>query len=323
VFEERVFNKFRERGDDLATLLIVALGLSFVLRFGVQAFYGGQVRAYDIPDVASLAGVELPLSAVQNVNVYGVDGGVVVQVVDTLPDPAVTTVVVGYGPVALAALAVVPLAAALAGYRWRGGSDDVFTSGQTVGPKLTAALAWLVATGVLVATLAGDATVPERYAWGTQLSPSVKRLSTLVIAAGMLTVLHLLLNETKLGVAMRAASDNLDLAKVTGINTRRVIVAAWIIAGLFSAIAGVMIGILFTSITPNTGFFFLLPIFGGVILGGVDSVYGAVLGSYVVGLSMELGIFFLPISGTLRVPVAFVVLLVVLLVKPEGLLGGS
>lgn len=126
-----------------------------------------------------------------------------------------------------------------------------------------------------------------------------------------------------MGIAMRASSDNLDLAKVTGINTQRVMMTSWIIAGMYSAVAGIMAGALFFTVTPNLGFFRLLPIFAGVILGGVTSVYGAVLGSYVVGFSMELGIYALDLSGVHRVSMAFLVLIVVLLIKPEGLIGGG
>jgi branched-subunit amino acid ABC-type transport system permease component len=84
-----------------------------------------------------------------------------------------------------------------------------------------------------------------------------------------------------------------------------------------------MLGFLFSSITINLGFNLLLAMFAGVILGGI-SVYGAILGSYIVGLAMEVGIFAIPgLSATYRIPVAFVVLLLVLLVKPEGIVGGS
>jgi branched-subunit amino acid ABC-type transport system permease component len=99
--------------------------------------------------------------------------------------------------------------------------------------------------------------------------------------------------------------------------------SVWIISGLFAAIGGVMLGFLFSSIEINLGFNLLLAMFAGVILGGI-SVYGAILGSYVVGLAMEIGIFAIPgLSATYRIPVAFVVLLLVLLVKPEGIVGGS
>ena len=153
------------------------------------------------------------------------------------------------------------------------------------------------------------------------MSISPLRIGVVLVALSMMAVLHYLLRATTLGKAMRATSDNRDLAMIRGINTRRVMMAVWIIAGVFAAIAGVLLGFLFDNITINLGFFLLLPMFAGVILGGI-SVYGAILGSYVVGLAMEVGIFAIPgLSATYRVPVAFVVLLTVLLIKPEGLTG--
>jgi neutral amino acid transport system permease protein len=149
------------------------------------------------------------------------------------------------------------------------------------------------------------------------------RGSVVVIALVMMALLHVLLTQTKLGIAMRASSDNLDLAQVTGINTDRVMMATWIIAGGYAAVGGTMLGVLFSAITTNMGFFLLLPIFAGVILGGIGSVYGAMLGSFVVGLSMDLGIFLFDVGTVYRIPFAFVVLFVVLLVKPEGIIGGS
>jgi branched-subunit amino acid ABC-type transport system permease component len=77
-----------------------------------------------------------------------------------------------------------------------------------------------------------------------------------------------------------------------------------------------------SSVTVSLGFDVLVPMFAAVILGGVGSVYGAVIGSYLVGLSMDAGVYLVPgVGPEYRVPMAFAVLLVVLLVKPEGLRG--
>jgi branched-subunit amino acid ABC-type transport system permease component len=155
------------------------------------------------------------------------------------------------------------------------------------------------------------------------VSASPLRLAVIGIAALMMGLLHYVLQATTLGKAMRATSDNPDLALIRGIDTRLVLMTVWIIAGVFAAVAGVMVAFLFSNLTINLGFTLLLPMFAGVILGGI-SVYGAILGSYVVGLAMEVGIFVIPgLSSTYRVSVAFVVLLLVLLVRPEGIGGGS
>jgi len=324
VQERRVFRKFRARGASLATMLIVALGLSFVLRFGTQAVYGGQVRDYTVPRVAHVLGVELGLAAAKFVDVYLSGAGLVVQVIDTGPPGNPVMFTVGYPPLVLAVVLGGTALVAAGAYWWRRGDGADFRRSRTVGPKLLAAVVGTVAFVALAAFLSGPGTVPEAPAYETRISLSLMRASVIVVALVMMASLHLLLKETKLGTAMRASSDNLDLAQVSGINTDRVMMVSWVIAGAFAAVGGVMLGVLFNQLTVNMGFFLLLPMFAGVILGGLGSVYGAILGSYLVGLAMDVGIFAIPgIGATYRVPIAFVVLFVVLLVRPQGITGGA
>jgi len=322
--ETVVFRKFREKGASLATMLIVTLGLSFVLRFSTQAFYGGDVRTYEVPDVGSVFGYTVELSAAKFFDLYAGGAGLVLDVVDPGTPPASVLTASYSWPAAVGVLAVA-VGAGAAGYRWRQGDDEGFGASQTVGPKLTAAGLGLAAFAVSALALAGSGSVPDTAAYSTRVRLSVMRASVVVIGVAMMGSLHFLLQETKLGKAMRAASDNLDLAKTTGINTDRVMMATWIIAGAFAAVAGVMLGVLFNQLTVNMGFFLLLPMFGGVILGGLGSVYGAILGSYIVGLSMDVGLYAIPgiSSSTYRIPIAFAVLLIVLLIKPEGIVGGG
>lgn len=325
LFEQVVFGKFRARGADLATMLIVALGLSFVLRFGTQAFYGGGIRAYTIPRIARVAGTDVPIAAAQLFNFYLTGAGVTIEMINSAVPTAerATLLVVNYSWPAVLALLVASLVVALVAYRWRRGGEERFTSGQTVGPRLTGIIAGVLTFVVLAAVLPTATSVPGRSIYATQVKLSLIRGATIAIAVAMMGVLHLLLQETRFGKAMRAASDNLDLAKVTGINTDRVMTVTWVIAGSYAAIGGVMLGVLFPSINPSLGFFLLLPMFAGVIVGGVGSVYGAILGSFLVGLSMDVGIFLFDISGVHRISIAFVVLLIVLLVKPEGIVGAG
>jgi len=175
---------------------------------------------------------------------------------------------------------------------------------------------------VLAFVLGRPGTVPDNFAYGTRFRLFPLKLLILLISILMMATLHFLLKETKLGTAMRASSDNLDLAKVTGINTDRVMMATWIIAGLFAGLAGVMLGLTLSRVQVNIGFFLLLPMFAAVILGGIRSIYGVILGSFVVGLAMDVGFTLLPVGNEMRVPIAFLVLFFVLLVKPEGLIGG-
>jgi branched-subunit amino acid ABC-type transport system permease component len=119
---------------------------------------------------------------------------------------------------------------------------------------------------------------------------------------------------------MRATSDNRDLAEIRGIDVDQVTMGVWVIAGLFAGVGGATLGVLFGTLKITMGFFILLPMFAAVILGGI-TIYGALVGSYIVGLAMEIGIFALPLGATYRTPMAFVVLILVLLLKPEGITG--
>lgn len=317
--ESIVFRKFREKDVELALMLVVSLAVAFVVRFGIQTVFGGEIRFYTIETAIPFAGGSLDVALAKFVDIFVVGDGLLVSIRETRGDGAAQLLALSYSWLELAAIIAVTGAAVYTAYRWRRDEAGV------VGPRLAAGLAGVAALGVGAAVLWGGAagTAPESGIVATRIRISPMRLGVIVLALLMMSALHYLLQATTLGKAMRATSDNRQLAMVRGINTRQVMMSVWIISGLFAAIGGVMLGFLFSSININLGFNLLLAMFAGVILGGI-SVYGAILGSYVVGLAMEIGIFAIPgLSATYRIPVAFVVLLLVLLVKPEGIVGGS
>lgn len=146
----------------------------------------------------------------------------------------------------------------------------------------------------------------------------------IVVAAVAIVLVGLLLGGTSVGRTMRAVADDRALAAVAGVNTRRVVVLTWILAGLVAGLAGVLAALVQTSFDPNFGFALLLPIFAAVILGGIGSAYGALLGGVVLGLATELSTwpgFHGGVNPVYKPVVAFVVLIAVLLVRPQGLLG--
>ncbi|MFB6361200.1 MAG: branched-chain amino acid ABC transporter permease [Halobacteriales archaeon] len=321
--EKIVFRTFREEGASLATMLIAALGVSLILRFGTQAIYGGASRLYSVPGEAKVLGTTQYLTNAKFFDLYLRGTGAIVHLVETGTDPDTTISTIGFGWLAVLVILGGTVAVAYGSYRWRRQAAGGFVEAQTVGPKLTGTIAGLAALIVLSVGLASGTTVPEQFAYATRIRLFPLKLLIVLIAVLMMVSLHLLLQETKLGTAMRASSDNLDLAKVTGINTDRVMMATWIIAGLYAGLAGVMLGLSLSRVQVNIGFFLLLPMFAAVILGGIRSVYGVILGSYVVGLAMDVGFTVLPVGNNYRVPIAFGVLFAVLLVRPEGLVGRS
>jgi branched-chain amino acid transport system permease protein len=144
---------------------------------------------------------------------------------------------------------------------------------------------------------------------------------TMIFAAVALMIgVHLMLQFSKLGKAMRAMADNKALAQVTGIPTERVIRATWIIGGGLAGMAGFLIILNRGILNFNFGWRLLLFIFSGVILGGIGSVYGAIGGGIIIGIASRLALIWIP-SEFARVA-AFSAMILVLLYRPAGLFGG-
>lgn len=148
-----------------------------------------------------------------------------------------------------------------------------------------------------------------------------QHLTVIAIAVVVFAVMHLALTRSQFGIAMRAMADNEDLALVTGIDTNRVRDSVWIIAGSLAALAGLLLGVQ-TNASAGLGFGQLLPIIAAAILGGAGSPYGAILGAYLLGIIMSVSIALLPSWATqLGTTVSFLVLIVVLLIRPNGIVG--
>lgn len=141
-----------------------------------------------------------------------------------------------------------------------------------------------------------------------------------VLALVLVALTYLLLEKTKMGKAMRATANNPDLAQVRGINTERVIAWTWFLGGALAAAGGVMYA-LASQLRPEMGFWLLLPIFAGTIMGGVGSPLGALVGAIIIGIAQQVSASFLnPAYGP---GVAFILMVVVLVVQPQGLFGQS
>jgi branched-chain amino acid transport system permease protein len=147
--------------------------------------------------------------------------------------------------------------------------------------------------------------------------------------------LHTLLQYSDLGRKMRAMADNPDLARVSGIRTDRVKLWTWIIGAGLAGSGGVFLG-LYNQLSPRMGFNLLLLIFAAVILGGIGSVYGAMLGGFLIGMINQLtpvlgqlgellplvpDTFAIPIGIEYANAIAFVIMVAVLLVRPRGIAG--
>src|SRR5436309_7383214 len=151
----------------------------------------------------------------------------------------------------------------------------------------------------------------------------IRDFGTFVVGIVFVVSVHILLTYTNLGKAMRATADNLELAKATGINTKRVTYAAWALSCSFASTAGILLGLI-AVLSPTMGFNVILLIFAAVIVGGIGSPYGAVLGGLVIGLSQEMSVpllLGLGASSAYKVAIPFIVMIAVLILRPWGIAG--
>lgn len=183
-----------------------------------------------------------------------------------------------------------------------------------------------------------------QFFWGVQLkgmTPGIQRPMVFfdslrispkhvtIIAATLVLMLavHYLLSRTKIGKAMRAMSDSPELAKLTGIDTEKVIRMTWIVGGALATAAGVFLAI-DTHIDTNMGFKMLLPMFAAAILGGIGRPFGAVAGGLIIGVVEEISSY--PWIGAepllnpgYKAGVAFAIMIAMLLWRPSGLFKGK
>jgi branched-chain amino acid transport system permease protein len=145
-----------------------------------------------------------------------------------------------------------------------------------------------------------------------------KDLITGLLSLLILIGVGLFLTFTRMGKAMRAVSDNRDLAESSGIDVQRVVRFVWVSGGALAALGGAFIG-LSEQVAFNTGLRFLLLIFAGVILGGLGTAYGALVGCLLVGVGIQVSTLFIPTE--LKNVGALAVLILVLVIRPQGILG--
>jgi len=147
-------------------------------------------------------------------------------------------------------------------------------------------------------------------------------LSSTLIVVGFIVALYLFLTRTKMGTAMRASIENPSLASTLGINVEQTYAIAWFIAGGITGISGGLIAMAAPS-GPYIGWVYITRIFAGAVLGGLSSVWGAIIGGFIVGASEVLGIYWLGtefgVPTTWRIVIPFLILIFSLMVIPRGL----
>ena len=143
-------------------------------------------------------------------------------------------------------------------------------------------------------------------------------LMVVVVGIAVLAAVAAVVRFTMLGRRMRALSDDISLAEVAGIDTRRIILYTWLFAGALAGLAGALAGAL-TNLRPELGFELLLPLFAAVILGGIGNPFGALVAGLVLGVVIELST--LVVEPRWKVTFGFIALIIALIVRPQGIFG--
>jgi neutral amino acid transport system permease protein len=178
---------------------------------------------------------------------------------------------------------------------------------------LTIAASIIIQNAVLL--IFGGSTQPLPGGGGTphHLGPflfTTQQEVIIVLAVAIMAAVHVLLKYTYFGRAQRAVAENLSLAQASGINSAQVINRTWVLTGAMAGLAGFVLGL-------TTGGLYPAIVFAAAILGGIGQPYGAMAGALVVGVTMEVSALY--ISSNYKTVVAFILLILALLLRPQGL----
>jgi branched-chain amino acid transport system permease protein/neutral amino acid transport system permease protein len=150
------------------------------------------------------------------------------------------------------------------------------------------------------------------------MSITINQIAIIITTLLCIAIVYLLFHRSRLGKSMRAVSDNLELARVSGINTKRAIQFTWVLSSALACVGGILLA-LDTNLQPGMGVINLVKAFAATLLGGVGNLWGALLGGIIIGLAENLGV--LVISTGYKDAIAFGIMVVLLLLRPPVLYG--
>ncbi len=188
------------------------------------------------------------------------------------------------------------------------------------------AISFVLEAGVMIVWGADIKTFQLPVVKGWQIGPALITPVQLVIIASsviFMLCLYFWLTRTRLGKAVRAVADGLELAEIIGINTDRIISVVFAIGSALAAASGTLMG-LDTNLHPTMGFIITIKAFAAVILGGLGNLYGAIVGGFIIGLVENIGVWYL-LGGDARWKdsIAYGILILALLFKPGGIFGSK
>jgi branched-chain amino acid transport system permease protein/neutral amino acid transport system permease protein len=213
-------------------------------------------------------------------------------------------------PIGLPLWAAVPVALLLTALR-----GAAAQSGRPIGLSFFLRNAAQLFFGAQVRTYGFEIRQGYRFL-GVSLTP--QQVAIIVISLVCIVGVYLLFFKSRMGKSMRALADNLDLARISGIRTGKVILSAWIISSLLAGVGGILLA-LDTNLNPEMGVVNLIKAFAATLIGGVGNLWGALIGGLIIGLAENIAVLY--ISPGYKDAVAFVIMVIILLARPYVVAG--
>lgn len=205
----------------------------------------------------------------------------------------------------------------------RAGSDRLASMISSIGASLIMVSIAEAVFGVETRRFPDSVLDPRPFLLGGTGGLRVSRAQILIVAASVILTLALgfFIRRTRMGKAIRAIAANLSASRLLGINVNGVVVVTFLVAGALAGAAGILVGLLTNNIVPGMGAQIELRGLAVVILGGMGNIEGAVLGGLILGLIETFAIAYLPGGSDIKDAIAFLILFLILLVRPNGILG--
>jgi branched-chain amino acid transport system permease protein len=205
----------------------------------------------------------------------------------------------------------------------RSGSDRLASMISSIGASLVMVSIAEAVFGVDTRRFPDSVLDPRPFFLGGRAGLRISRAQILIIAAAVILTLALgvFIRRTRMGAAIRAVAANQKASRLLGINVNRVVIVTFLVAGALAGAAGILVGLLTTNIAPGMGAQIELRGLAVVILGGMGNIEGAVLGGLILGLVETFAIAYVPGGSDIKDAIVFLILFLILLVKPSGILG--
>jgi branched-chain amino acid transport system permease protein len=205
----------------------------------------------------------------------------------------------------------------------REGADKLSSMISSIGASLILVSLAEAAFGAQTRRFPNSVLDPKPFFIGGFSGVRISRAQILILAASVILMvgMGLFIRRTKMGKAIRAVAASQKAAKLLGIDVNGVIVVTFIVAGALAGAAGILVALLTNNIVPGMGNQIELRGLAVVILGGMGNIEGAVVGGFVLGLVETFTIAYVPGGSDIKDAIAFLILFIILLVKPNGIMG--